>query len=258
MSAHATFDLSQGLLRLSRPTLAVLRARWRGADHGEPDADEHIGALRKAGVIRRRGVHPEVEAALAPMEQPACELEVRESGRLVEGWMSREAVTFVYPASEDLVDVAVMHPSLVPWSLASLVGLEPRPRPEVAIDLLLAREDIERLLTARTYDPDAVRGSSGDEPAARVARAAEGIVAGLRGRWRAEARWVTPGGRPGGRVVEVIDTDSGLWLVEPGESEMKLRAITPTFAWRLLINVPPWIHEVDPDSPGARTGARAA
>jgi len=256
VSAHATFDLGQGLLRLSRPTLVVLRARWRGADHGEPDADEHIGALRKAGVIRRRGVHPEVEAALAPMERPVCELEVRESGRLVEGWMSREAVSFVYPAHEDLVDVAVIHPSLVPWSLASLVGLEPRPRTEVAIDLLLVREDIERLLSAKVYDPAAVRGPSGDEPAATVARAMDRIVAGLRGRWRAEARWVNRDGQPAGRVVEVIDTDDGLWLVEPADREMKLRAITPTMAWRLLINMPPWIDEVDSEASGVHAGAR--
>lgn len=255
MSAHATFDLGRGLLRLARPTLEVLRAHRLGAEGAEPAVEEHLDALREAGALVDGGIHPEIEAALAPMERPVCELAVREGDRLVEGWMSPAAVTLVLPAGEGSVYVSVVSPSLLPWTLARLAGLGPRPRPEVAIGLRLARQDLDSLLGAAVDDPDAVRGLIGGDPPVTAARAMEGLAAGLRVRWRVQARWPGPDGRRSERAVEMVDTEGGLWLIEAEAGDVTLRPITPTLAWRLLIRVLPLEHEIDPgvlvSEPGA-------
>jgi len=258
MSAHATFDLSRGLLRLARPTLEVLRAHSLGAEGVEPGGQEHLGALREAGVLVDGRVHPEVGAALAPMERPVCELGVREGERLVEGWMSPAAVTLVLPAGEGRVYVSVLSPSLLPWTLARLVALGPRPRPEVAIGLRLAREDLDSLLGAAVDDPARVRDLIGDDPPVTAARAMEGLTAGLRGRWRVEASWPAPGGRQVERAVEVVDTEGGLWLIDPEAGDVTLRPITPTLAWRLLIRLLPLEHEIDPGVLVSQPGAPPA
>lgn len=243
MSAHATFDLDRGLLRLARPTLAVLRAHRLGAEGAEPAVEEHLGALREAGVLVDGGVHPEVAAALAPMERPVCLLVVREGARRVEGWMSPAAVTFVVPVGEERVDVSVLSPSLLPWTLAKLVGLGPRPRPDGVI-LRLAREDLDRVLRAAVEDPASVRDVIGDDPPAVAARAMQDLAAALQGRWRVELRWV---GERGERAVEAIDTERGLWLIEPATGDdVTLRAIAPTLAWRLLVRLLPTALETDP------------
>lgn len=251
MSAHATFDLAQGLLRLAPATLDVLLGTPGRERNG---AEPHLAALREAGVLGLEGIHPEVEAALAPMQRPVCELVVRDDGRPAEGWMASNAVTFVVAGDDGLVDVSVLHPSLLPWTLAALVELGPRRRSQTAAKLRLARADLERLLGSR--EPEAGRGSAREEAPEEVERALDAL-AGAR-RWRAEARWSGPGGQRSERAVEAIDTDAGLWLVEPDGSELSLRPVTSTTAWRLLIRLPPRSYELGPEPRTVGAGAPPA
>jgi len=251
LSAHATFDLAQGLLRLAPATLDVLLGPPGRERNG---AEPHLAALREAGVLGPEGIHPEVEAALAPMQRPVCELVVRDGGRPAEGWMASNAVTFVVAGDDGLADVSVLHPSLLPWTLAALVELGPRRRSQTAAKLRLGRADLERLLGSR--DPEAGRGSAREEAPEEVERALDAL-AGAR-RWRAEARWSGPGGQRSERAVEAIDTDAGLWLIEPDGSELSLRPVTSTTAWRLLIRLPPRSYELGPEPRTVGAGAPPA
>jgi hypothetical protein len=97
----------------------------------------------------------------------------------------------------------------LPGALARLVELGPRPH---------AADAAPRRVTA------------GELARALAAPGESALVEGLRRRWRVEAR--RPGTR---RVVEVLDTDTGLWLLMPDGPEVMLVPVTPTRVFRLFV-----------------------
>jgi hypothetical protein len=100
---------------------------------------------------------------------------------------------------------------LLPGALAAIVGLGPRPHAPGVRPVRIAAGALARALAAG--DP---------APAPEVLRA-------LRRRWRVEARW-----QGDTRVVEALDTATGLWLLVPDGTDVLLLPVTPTRAFRLL------------------------
>jgi len=136
------------------------------------------------------------------------ELEVRiEVGDAVaEMRVADGALVLRTPGEDD----ATLPADLLPGTLAELVDLGPRPHAEGAEPLRVRAGD----LALAVADPAAARG-----PLAAV-------VGTLRTRWRVECAR---------RVVEVLDTAEGLWLLMPSGPEVDLVPVTPTRVFRLLV-----------------------
>ena len=66
----------------------------------------------------------------------------------------------------------------------------------------------------------------------------------LREHWRVEARWTPSAESPGVRVVEVVDTEAGMWSVIPDAGRVELWPTTPTKVFRGLAGLLPRDHEI--------------
>jgi hypothetical protein len=131
-----------------------------------------------------------------------------------------------------LVDVPT---PFLPAALARMNELGPRPRIEPAVRL---RFDVSELLELL-----ARRRDTRHRPEPEGAAVAP-LLSGLREHWRAEARWPSAPDSPGRRVVEVIDTEAGLWLVVPDEPTVELWPTTPTDVWMQLAGLLPRDEEL--------------
>jgi hypothetical protein len=198
-----------GELLLAEPTLAVLIAHAADPVHaalGGEEAQEQLALLQGAGVIQGGSSHPAIRGALAAIVRPdLCTLELSYAGRSMQGWVSHADAALLMPAAEheDRRRLMRLHPSLLPEVLARLVDLGPRPRPPPA------------------------------EPIAYE----DAAVGELRRRWRLGATWTLEDGTVGGDGLEVLDAETGLWLLEPRDDELLAWPVTPTFVWRHIVRL---------------------
>lgn len=210
MSAEPELDADRGRLRLAEPTLQALIAHAADpvAAVLEDDALPELARLRAAGVIRGGESHPAFAGALAAIVRPSlCTLQLSYDGRAMQGWASYEDAALLLPAREGADErrtLLAVHPTLLPGALARLVGLAPRPRPEGAAPV--------------SYE--------------------EGTLDGVIRRWRLEAAWTLASGTAGGTTLEMVDTEGGIWLLQPTDEGTPMAwPVTPTFAWRQLVRV---------------------
>ena len=155
------------------------------------------------------------------MSQPLCTLELARGGRTATGTVGPQAARIEVPGQE-----IVVPPDFVPEALARLNDVGPRPRPEGAGRLRVSVAGLAAALATR--DAAAAELTGPDDDALRT------ILAALRDHWRVEARWAAAEGSPGVRVVEVLDTDAGMWLVVPDGEHVELWPSTPTTVFRQL------------------------
>jgi hypothetical protein len=148
----------------------------------------------------------------------AAELRLEVGDGVGGGWIGPDRVELHTPG--DRLELPV---DLLPGALARLVGLGPRPHRAGAEPRRLDAGVLARAL-------------AGGDPAA-----AADLLSTLRQRWRVEARW--PGDS---RVVEALDTDTGIWLLVPDGADVRLLPVTPTRVFRLLV-------ALSRDAAGART-----
>lgn len=210
MTAPPVFDADAGRLLIAEPTLKVLVAHAADpvAAALTPGAEEELALLQAEGVIRGPQAHPALADALAAMVAPRlCTLELSYSGRAMQGWVSYDAAALLLPERDDDARRRILlarHPTLLPDALARLVDLGPRPHP----------------------------GSEAPVPYV------EGAIPGVVRQWRLAAMWTLDSGVRGGTGLEVLDTEGGLWLLEPGEDGgMTAWPVTPTFVWRKLVRL---------------------
>jgi hypothetical protein len=199
----------KGELLAAEPTLAVLIAHAADPVHaaleGE-DAQEQLALLQAAGVIQGGSSHPAIRGALAAIVRPElCTLELAYAGRSMQGWVSHADAALLMPAAEDDDRRRLMqlHPTVLPEVLARLVDLGPRPRPSAAEPI--------------PYE--------------------DGAVGELRRRWRLGATWTLEDGTAGGDALEVLDADTGLWLLQPRDDELLAWPVTPTLVWRQIVRL---------------------
>jgi hypothetical protein len=225
----ADFDADSGLLVASEAAVAALRAGAERAPAGWAE-------LEAAGAVTGGVPHPALQPALEAMRSPVCALDLQRGDRRGAGWVDAQVAAMLLPEPDGrrkLVDVPT---PFLPAALARMNELGPRPRAEPAIRLRFETSELLELL-ARGRD-------TRDRPepdASTVAR----LLAGLREHWRAEARWPPARDSPGRRVVEVIDTDAGLWLVVPDEPTVELWPTTPTDVWTQLAGILPRDEELE-------------
>jgi hypothetical protein len=234
------FEAGTATMRLDRETFAAMVAYA-----AQPSGDAaHLAELREAGVYRDGRFHPALEEGLDAVLNPVCRLEVRVAGAHgredhCDGWVTGDAAGFLLPAQGQLCEFVVVHPGFVPDQLARVVGLGPRPRAPAAERLELGPALLDELTAA---DPGrrtgALRRLLDGHPgtAGPVARA---LTTGLRARWEVVMRWLPAPGSAGQRAVQVIDTATGLWEVEPGGTGFAVWPTTPTAVWRRFVTLLP-------------------
>jgi hypothetical protein len=176
---------------------------------------------------------------LDAVREPVCELLLERGPRGGRGWAGGRLSVLFTPGPE--TGRLVVLPTLfLCEALARMNDLGPRPRHEPAVRLRYAAGALAEALAAR--DPSiAAQAAEGGEAEATAAR---GLVEGLREHWRVEARWAPAAESTGVRVVEVVDTDGGIWLVVPDGGHVELWPSTPTAVWRLLSALLPRDHEL--------------
>jgi hypothetical protein len=200
---------SKGELLVAEPTLAVLIAHAADPVHAAlqgDDAQEQLALLHSAGVIRGGSSHPAIRGALGAIVRPElCTLELAYAGRAMQGWVSHADAALLMPAGENDERRRLMqlHPTLLPDVLARLVDLGPRPRPSA--DGPIPYED--------------------------------GAVGECRRRWRLGATWTLADGTAGGDGLEVLDAETGLWVLQPNDDELLAWPVTPTFVWRHIVRL---------------------
>jgi len=210
VTAAPVLDGAKGRLLIAEGTLAVLVAHAAdpvGAATEGTDSVDQLALLRAAGVIDGPRAHPAIAGAVAAIVRPdLCTLELTHSGRSMRGWVSYDAAALLLPAREDdeLRTLVQVHPTLLPEALARLVELGPRPRADA---------------TAPVAIDDAAIG-----PVHR--------------RWRLAAAWTLDDGTTGGAGLEIVDAESGLWLLHPADVDDTLAwPVTPTFVWRHIVRM---------------------
>jgi hypothetical protein len=203
------FDPVKRRLELTEPVLATLVAHAADpvAAATEDGAPERLRELAAAGVIDGGRAHPAIAEAIQAIVRPdLCTLELAHSGKALRGWVSYSAAALLLPAAEaeSRRTLLAVHPTLLPEALARLVELGPRPRAAVAVPV----------------HPD------------------DASVGAVRRRWRLSAAWTLDDGTRGGGALEVLDAESGLWLLHPGTgTDPNAWPVTPTFVWRHIVRL---------------------
>lgn len=213
MTAAPELD-PRGELLLAEPTLAVLIAHAADPVHaalqGE-EAEEQLALLGSAGVIKGGSSHPAIRGALAAIVRPdLCTLELAYAERSMQGWVSHSDAALLMPAEDgdERRRLMQLHPTLLPDVLARLVDLRPRPR----------------------HDGEPVPY-------------ADGAVGEVRRRWSLGATWTLEDGSQGGGGLEVLDAETGLWLLAPADGseaavgELLAWPVTATFVWRHIVRL---------------------
>jgi hypothetical protein len=138
----------------------------------------------------------------------------------------------------------VHHPSFVPEQLARIVGLGPRLRATAVRPVELDTDLLDELTAAdpgrRSHAVQRVMGRRPEEARSIVRR----LATGFRARWEVVVRWRPAPGSSGQRAMHVIDAESILWAVEPGETGLLVGPTTPTDLWRLLVALLPRDQEL--------------
>lgn len=253
------FDPESPRLRLDPRAVGALHAWIRDPDAAAAADPGGVGELYEHRVLRDGAPHPRLAPGFDAIRAPVCRLRLRDRypqeeqwrARDTDGWVGRRSATLLVDRPDGLQELAVVPVMLLPAAIARAVGFGPRPRHagpplRVATDLLdgVVSPDRDRRADAVTRFPDAVTlaptlGAAAGDPRT----VATALLAGLRGYWEAVMSWDPADGAVGRRECRVIDTDTGMWLVEPTGGHATLRPVSPTALWRAVIQLLPSARE---------------
>lgn len=235
MTLAPVVDETTGSVALAPETFTALveHAADPAAAANAHGADEHLELLSQACLINSRGVLPRLADTLTAIVNPTiCTLELRQSGKTMEGWADPSMAALLLPPDTDgRRTLASLHPSLLPEALARLVDLGPSPRAIRAEPLRAGESDLDRLLEG---EPGGA--APGASPSCD-AFGASSPASGPRRRWRLSTRWSLDDGRSGGAALEAIHTDDGIWLLEGEGDRLMAWPVTATTVWRLIVRL---------------------
>lgn len=196
-----------------------------------PGGGDQLDLLSRAHLIERGRAHPRLAGVLAAIVNPSiCTLELRQSGKTMEGWVDPDVAALLLPPDSDgRCTLISLHPSLLPEALARLVDLRPRPQALRAEPLRAGTHELARLLEGEPPSPI--------PPPPQLPPADSLSAPALRRRWHLSTRWSLDDGRPQSAALEAIDSDEGLWLLEGEGERMIAWPTTATTVWRLIVRL---------------------
>lgn len=236
------FEPEIGRLRLDRETFGTL-ADWAAGVHTVGPA---LGELRAAGVINDGQAHATVAPGLAAVGSPVCRLRIDMldcdgAAETAEAWVSGEpAAGMLLPLPNELTEFITLTPVFLPVLLARFVELGPRPR-LLAQPVRATENQIARLTTG---DRDAAVAELVDGVPDELTRnVVTDLASELRRYWAIRASWESSRGELTGRMVRVLDTAAGLWLLQSQEDPQRevetIWPTTPTTVWRYITRLLP-------------------
>lgn len=182
-------------------------------------------------------LHPSLVAVRELIRSPLVELWLDRGDRRGRGWLAPAGAVLLHPLADGRLRLLTVPSGLLIDALVRLNDVGPRPRFEPAVRIALTAGELAEALAAR----DASRTGLTD-PDQRAAFAQ--IVGGLREHWRVAAAWTPLEGAVGGRELEILDTESGYWLIVPDDPTIELWPTTPTAVFRGLCGLLPTDKEM--------------
>jgi hypothetical protein len=220
-------------------------------------SDEARSELASGGLLDGEQLHPRLVSVARAIAQPSIRLHLEHtsSGSSCEGWFTESLAVLI---TRDRVDdpvgtVSGLPRGLVPAALARIVRLGPRRRPKVTDPIEIDAGLVEALLSSGgAFTASQIEGLI--DPSEELVAAWLEVLARMseevRARWRLGVWWNSPSERPTARLIEVVDTDGGPFLLtrrprsSRGARRYELRPATSTQLWRLLCALLPLAEEV--------------
>jgi hypothetical protein len=236
----SSFNPENGILTASRDEIGALAAYATGA--AEADAGVVDATLTEAGAGSLERPHVKVTDALAPMRRPIVGVRLAKTGYLMPGWVGEGRFTLhVYRHGDDDQLVSMPAEHLVHF-LLWLLKIGPRPRGERPAETSVHSDQLNRAVALRLGD----RPSEGLLPEPLDSALAHGF----RDWWLASSHWPAAAGAPGKIMIEVIDTDAGLWSVQQLEDGTAIvRPVRPLGTMLALGDLLPDGNLVDQSAP---------
>lgn len=207
MSLALEVDSRTGALHGS---LVELRATLGG--HGKTLASAP-GKLRRA-----------VDAA----RRPVCRLVLTRGGREAYCWMDAEAAALLVHDGNARGRLLGLAAGVATSTIADLCELGPRPHASAGSSNLVVAA-LARAVAEANLDESTTRAPLG--PAADPAFVAS--LGGLRAHWRVTSEWLGSA-IPRTQVLEVLDTEAGLWSLHSVEDRVRVEPSTSAEIWRAL------------------------
>jgi hypothetical protein len=236
----SSFNPETGILTASRDEIGVLAAYATGA--AEADAGAVDAMLVQAGAGSLEHPHVKMTDSLAPLRRPIVGVRLAKTGYLMPGWVGEGRFTLhVYRHGDDDQLVSMPAEHLVHF-LLWLLKIGPRPRDERPAETTVDSDALNRAVALRLGD----RPSEGLLPEPLDSAVAHGF----RDWWLASSHWPAAAGAPGKIMIEVIDTDVGLWSVQQLEDGTAIvRPVTPLGTMLALGDLLPDGDLVDQSAP---------
>jgi hypothetical protein len=194
-------------------------------------------ALAGTSALPGGALHPSLEQARRVIGEPLTELWLERGDRRGRGWVAAGGSVLLHPLPDGRLRLVSVPSGLIVDALVRLNDVGPRPRAEPAVRIALTAGALAEALAAR----DASRAGLSD-PDQRAAL--DRLVRGLREHWRVAAAWTPADGAVGGRQLEILDTESGYWLIVPDDPTIELWPTTPTAVFRGLCGLFPTDKEM--------------
>lgn len=212
------FDPGAGLLIVTDAAFDALRTL---AATGSPDTEaaEDLAALVVSGAIVDGQPHPALVWPLAVTTNPLFALSLTRGHATVRAWADAADASLLLPVgTQGWRQLVHGRADLLPETLAGLVGLGPVGAPAKRETVTLPVGALARAIASAT--PDEARSA----------------LVGLRKHWRIEAH---RRGAAGGEMLEVLESESGLWLAVGHGESVELRPTDAASVWRHLSQFTP-------------------
>lgn len=197
--------------------------------------------LSEAGALPDGELHEALAGLRETLTGALVELDLERGERRGRGWLGPTGRSVLaHPLERGRARLVGLASTLLVDALVRLNDVGPRPRYSPAVRIALEPGALAEALAVR--DPDVAPLDGDDERAAF-----ESIVRGLREHWLVRTHWKPAPGSLSGRVLEVLDTQDGYWLVVPDEPTVELWPTTPTMVFRSLCGLFPMAAEVARD-----------
>lgn len=235
MSSPAELDPAVPDLRA--PALLIAALLTRPGEQNAELSPEHEEILAAVGGFPGGSLHPRLAEVRRLVGETLVDIVLERGERQGRAWLAPAVSVVVHPLAEARARLFGVPTPLLLDALVRLNDVGPRPRYEPAVPIALDPGALAAVLATR----DAARARLGDETQAAALRS---IAGGLREHWRVATRWDPAEGAVAGRVLEVLDTDVGYWLVIPDGPTVELWPTTPTAVFRSLAQLFPLTHEL--------------
>ena len=251
------FDPASGDLRLDGRCLDRIARLAAGYDVASDDLKD----LERAGIAPSGVLDPRLVPLGRCLASPGVRLRVDHDGASswhIEGWLDDKLTVLLRSAAGDEPsgpgDVVAVPRSMTAFRLAHVLKLGPRPRVKVTEPVEIDDGLLEALLVpGEGWTLAAIESllPEGDEILPEWLEILGALADRPCARWRAGVWWNARDESPAARLLEVIESDAGSFLITRSRRpdrpfrRARLHPLTATHIWRLLCALLPPADAVD-------------